>query len=322
MRDTSVSVIIPTYNRARYIAECIDSVLAQTRSPSEILIVDDGSTDNTKDVVSAYKDPRIRYLITPHGGVAAARNRGLALSSGEYLAFLDSDDVWLDTMLERQLEMLAQDDSLMCCFTNFARVMDNPRRIINEQFTFCSEFAHIKDRLRNVNGGFVLDGDAFTTFIQFHEFPAYLQCLVFRRSFISDMRMNESLHIGSDTEFIMRAFVRGKVAVLWQVLVEIRRHQSNITNESGMLIELDKARALSYLHGVADTESRRAALNDRLVKAYIDGATALIQGGRRIEGVGSYLKAVKIPGSSRRKLKGLARTAFNILKSVRGPRDN
>ncbi len=318
MRSTSVSVIIPTYNRAKYIAECIDSVLAQTFSPSEILIIDDGSTDHTKDVVSTYKDPRIRYLTTPHGGVAAARNKGLAIASCEYLTFLDSDDLWRHTMLERQMAMLAEDEGLMCCFSNFARIRDNPRRVINEQFTFCSEFAHIQKRLRSLKGGFVLEGDAFSTFVQFHEFPAYLQCMVFRRAIISDMRMNESLHIGSDTEFVMRTFVRGKVALLPQVLVEIRRHDSNITNESGMLIELDKARALSYLHGVADTESRRAALNDRLVKAHIDSATALIRAGRRIEGIRSYLSAVKLPGSPKRKLKGFARTTFNILASVTG----
>ena len=322
MRNTSVSVIIPTYNRARYLAECIDSVLAQTFSPTEILLIDDGSTDHTRDVVSTYKDPRIHYLATPHGGVAAARNKGLAIASCEYLAFLDSDDLWRETMLERQLEMLTEDDGLMCCFSNFARIMDNPRRVINEQFTFCSEFAHLEQRLRSLKSGFVLDGDAFSTFVQFHEFPAYLQCMVFRRAIISDMRMDESLRIGEDTEFIMRAFMRGKVAVLPEVLADIRRHNSNITNESGILIEQDKVRALLQLRAVVDTGDRLAALNDRLVKGHIDSATALIRTGRRMEGMLSYMNALKTPGSPKRKLKGLARTTFDMLSSARGGRSN
>ncbi len=316
MKTAGVSVIIPTYNRAKYIAECVESVLAQTYPPAEILIMDDGSTDDTRDALAFYEDPRIRYLALPHRGSAAARNEGLALASCDYLAFLDSDDLWRHTMLEKQLTMLAEDESLVCSFTNFARFSDNPRRIINEQFTFCSEFAHIMGDLRRKNDGLVLNADAFTTFIRFHEFPAYLQCTVFRRSIISDMRMNESLRIGEDTDFIMRAFMRGRVALLPEVLADIRRHDSNITNESGVLVELDKVRALLCLRDAVDTDSRRAALNDRLVKGYIDSATALILTGHRIDGLMSYISAFKTPGSRKRKIKGFARTMYSVVKSV------
>ena len=322
MTNAGVSVIIPTYNRARYITECLHSVLAQTLAATEILVIDDGSTDNTRDVVAGLADPRIRYEVVPHRGGAAARNRGIALASGEYLAFLDSDDLWRDSMLEKQLGILGEDRDLVCSFTNFARFSDNPRRIINEQFTFCSELADIAHNLRPKSDGFVLDADPFDTFVQFHEFPAYLQCLVFRRSFISDMKMNESLRIGEDTDFVMRAFLRGKVAMLPDVLADIRRHESNITNESGALIELDKVRALLCLREAVDTDTRRMALNDRLVKGYIDGATALVLSGRPIDGIACYLRAFSIPGAHKRKVKGLARTAYNLLSSVRGPRSD
>ena len=322
MRIASISVIIPTYNRAKYIAESIESVLAQTRPAEEVLIIDDGSTDNTRSVVAAYSDTRVRYIPVPHGGIAAARNRGIALACGDYLAFLDSDDLWRDTMLEKQLAMLQQEESLVCSFTNFARFTDAPRKIINEQFSYCTEFAGLSKELRRTGDGFILDGDAFATFIRFHEFPAATPCIMFRRSIIADMRMNESLRIGEDTEFIMRAFMRGKVAVLPEVLADIRRHNSNITNESGILIEQDKVRALLHLREVVDTGDRLAALNDRLVKGHIDSATALIRTGRRMDGMLSYINALKTPGSPTRKLKGLARTTVNMLSSVRGSRQH
>lgn len=317
MRSASVSVVIPTYNRAKYLTESIDSVLAQTLQPRELIIIDDESTDDTKDLVLAYKAPNIRYLTIPHGGIAAARNKGMALASCDYLAFLDSDDRWRNTMIERQLEMLTNDQGLVCSFTNFARFQDEPYQTFPAQFEFYSELSELKDKSRHCNGGYVVEGDAFTAFTRFHEFPAATPCIMFRRSIISDMQMNESLRIGEDTEFILRAFMRGKVAFLPDVLADIRWHASNITRQPGTLIELDKIRALLCLQEVVDTEARKAALNDRLVKGYLDYAGALIRSGKRIDGIASYWNALKIPGSPKRKIKGLARTTLNVLTSLR-----
>ena len=100
----TVSVVIPTYNRARLLARALDSVLHQTWADFEMLIVDDGSTDGTAAVVAARADARVRYLRQPaNGGVSAARNRGLREARGEFIAFLDSDDEWFPAKLERQL---------------------------------------------------------------------------------------------------------------------------------------------------------------------------------------------------------------------------
>ena len=89
----TISVIIPTYNYARFLAEAIDSALGQSYAPLEIIVVDDGSTDATSEVLAAYGD-RIRVLRQKNQGVAMARNAGIAAARGDYLAFLDSDDAW------------------------------------------------------------------------------------------------------------------------------------------------------------------------------------------------------------------------------------
>ena len=90
-----VSVILPTYNRAAYLRECIESVLRQPEVDLELLIVDDGSTDDTESLVASFKDERIRYFKRPHTGwISSMKNFAIDRSSGEYLAFIDSDDSW------------------------------------------------------------------------------------------------------------------------------------------------------------------------------------------------------------------------------------
>ena len=102
-----VSVAIPVYNRERYVAAAIDSILAQGFTDFELLAVDDGSTDASRAVIEAYDDPRIRLVATPaNAGIAATRNQTVGLARGEYLAFLDSDDVACPDRLARQVAFL------------------------------------------------------------------------------------------------------------------------------------------------------------------------------------------------------------------------
>ncbi len=102
----AVTVIMPVYDRERFVHEAITSVLAQTFDDFELIVVDDGSTDGTAAVVAAVDDPRLRYMVQPHRGVAAAMNTGLRAARGGYVARLDSDDVWLPDLLATQVAVL------------------------------------------------------------------------------------------------------------------------------------------------------------------------------------------------------------------------
>lgn len=103
----AVSVVIPTYDRAAVLPRAIDSVLGQTVEDLELLVVDDGSTDRAPDVVAGYADDRVRCLRHEQNrGASAARNSGIEAASGDYVAFLDSDDEWLAGKLETQLAVL------------------------------------------------------------------------------------------------------------------------------------------------------------------------------------------------------------------------
>ncbi len=103
-REVSASIIMPAYNSAPYIAQSIDSVFQQTFDDWELIVIDDGSTDNTVDIVNGYGD-RVRFLRQKNQGAAAARNYGAQEAHGTWLAFLDSDDIWMPDKLEKQMEL-------------------------------------------------------------------------------------------------------------------------------------------------------------------------------------------------------------------------
>ncbi len=109
MSDPLVSIIIPAYNVAAYIRESIDSVLAQTISDWELIVVNDGSMDDTTAIVRNYNDLRIMLIEQDNAGVSAARNAGIAKAKGEFVAVLDADDGWMPTNLEEKLNVLIGD---------------------------------------------------------------------------------------------------------------------------------------------------------------------------------------------------------------------
>ncbi|MFW6011213.1 MAG: glycosyltransferase [Desulfosalsimonas sp.] len=111
-----VSVIIPVYNRRAWIAQAVDSVLCQNYKPFELIVVDDGSTDGTMEILSAYGN-KIRVIRQPNSGVSAARNKGAAAAEGNLLAFLDSDDYWLSGKLAAQVEFFRKNPDIRICQT-------------------------------------------------------------------------------------------------------------------------------------------------------------------------------------------------------------
>ena len=111
MAKPLVSVIIPAYNSADFIDEALKSVFDQTYKDLEIIVVDDGSTDDTRAVLEKYGD-RVNYHYQDNNGPASARNRGIKLARGKYIAFLDADDLWLPTKLEKQVALFKNRENL------------------------------------------------------------------------------------------------------------------------------------------------------------------------------------------------------------------
>jgi glycosyltransferase involved in cell wall biosynthesis len=119
-----ISVVIPTYNRARFVTAAIDSVLGQGKDECEIIVVDDGSTDNTGEVLARYQGA-ITYVVQKNGGVSAARNSGIRLARGEWITFLDSDDEWLPGFVSAHLDAVKRHPRIVASVMNVANVRES-----------------------------------------------------------------------------------------------------------------------------------------------------------------------------------------------------
>jgi glycosyltransferase involved in cell wall biosynthesis len=126
---TSVSVVIPTYNRAHLVPDTIRSVLNQTYADFEIVVVDDGSTDNTRDEIEKIQDPRIKYFYQSNQGVCAALNYGATRSSGRYIAFVGSDDILLEWCLARSVQILEEHPGVSFSYGQEFQVDEQRRRL-------------------------------------------------------------------------------------------------------------------------------------------------------------------------------------------------
>lgn len=124
----TVSAVIPSYNREKTIRRCIDSVLRQTYEVSEIIVVDDGSSDRTLEILATEYKENVKVIKQPHKGAQAARNAGIRAAKGEYIAFLDSDDEWTEKKIELQMQALERKPDAVVCGNGYV-VQDGRKKI-------------------------------------------------------------------------------------------------------------------------------------------------------------------------------------------------
>ena len=197
-----ISVVIPTYNRNELIRETINSVLAQTYTNIEIIIVDDCSTDNTKAVINNIGDPRIRYIChaTNLGG-AAARNTGIDAAKGEYIAFLDSDDAWVHNKLEIQIAHIQQ--------------FRDPQKIVSYTRLFHSLSGITKDTYNAFDEKFFLpkrkkhSKETVSDYLFCHDGIVQTSTLMLHRSLAASTRFQDSLRKHQDWDFCLRLEAAG-----------------------------------------------------------------------------------------------------------------
>ncbi len=208
-----VSIMMTTYNRAELISEAIESVLLQTYQNWEMIILDDASTDNTRDVIERWldKDARIIYLPSSINlGISKNRNRGFLTSQGKYIAVLDSDDFWIDPKkLTRQVDFLEKNPEYVVVGTNVAVVYDTTNTPTAE-FIYTTNDGEIRSRL--------LWRNQFTH-----------SSVLIRRQILDDKPYDESLPIWEDYDLILRLGQKGKLANLPYKMTAYRRHSANIS---------------------------------------------------------------------------------------------
>ena len=211
-----VSVIIPARNAARFLKEGLDSVFAQGVDGLEVIVVDDGSEDGTASLAQGY-GRGVRLLRQERSGSGAARNAGLAASTGDLIAFLDADDVWMDGKLAAQLPLLESDPGLDLVFSDLQGFDDRGPR----QATWFAEC------------GF--DGRCAASSIFLHDM-IMTSSVILRRSCLARVgRFDPSLPIGQDTDLWFRIALAGRIAVVPRPLVRYRHHAANTTRDERTL---------------------------------------------------------------------------------------
>ena len=204
-----VSVIIPTYNRSRQVVEAVKSVLAQSWQALEVIVIDDGSTDDTESALAPYLDT-IRYVQKPNGGVSSARNRGIQEARGEKVAFLDSDDTWHPDKLRKQMECMARTDSKVC----FCVSADESREAI--------------DDLRIMDSGLDVGGERFyppddCRMFKFPRHPFLQSMVADRNALMKTGGFDESLRVAEDTRLIYQLILAHGYSVVNEILVGVCR---------------------------------------------------------------------------------------------------
>lgn len=296
-----ISVILPSFNAGAFIESALRSILGQTRLPDEVIVIDDGSTDGTAGIVESIGSPLIRYIRQPNQGVSTARNRGLKEARGEFIAFLDADDLWRPTALETHLRLMAADPEIVFTFGDFERFEDETGRRIGTQFIFYP----LLDRLPVdpiEGGGWLIRGDAFERLIPFGEFPSFTQVMMFRRSLIGGVDFDPELKICEDSHFVLRAAMRGKAAFTRDILADVRRHDANATADYS-LIAHDKLRALERLEPFLTSPQYRTAVQDRLARAHFDVAALYARGGERAGVLSHWYRALGTEAPVSRKVR-------------------
>ena len=215
MQEVTVSVIMPAYNSETYIRESIDSVLAQSFTDFELIVVDDGSTDTTAEIVESYTDPRIRLIRQANQGVSVARNRGLEAANGQYITFLDSDDLYYPDCLKTLLHLIQSNKTEMS-FGNFSESYN----VEDMKKTNIKKFRNlIKDKLFGVK--------ILTDHSLIDVFPTNVDCVMISKKLIEkyDLRFLQGVRMFEDGDFLFKAFIAAKKASgVYRCLSHYRRH--------------------------------------------------------------------------------------------------
>lgn len=254
----TVSVIVPAYNASRTVGATIESVLSQSFTDLELVMVDDGSTDETKDIVSEYKskDPRIVYAWQKNSGVSAARNRGLDIAKGKHISIIDADDLWEKDKLNRQLAVIGSEKD-MVVLTGIRRFqLVNGRKVYGE--------ITMPPPLQNDRY------DLMSTLLLSSFQMVLINTALLEKNLARKLGgWNPNMRIAEDWDFWIRASRRCRFKVIEEPLSYYRKHAESVTKNLDLFMVLDAHRNIiksQLKQGVITKEEFERALISRQVE--------------------------------------------------------
>lgn len=297
-----ISTIIPTYNASRYICQCIDSVLNQTYSQHEIIVVDDGSTDNTYELLQGYSKV-IKYIYQENSGPSSARNRGIEVSTGDWLAFVDSDDVWMPDKLEKQVKCISKNRDYVLVVSDMYEGNDPS----------CTK-APIFEKFDDIKEGFIFDRLLKSSYI-------YTPTVLVNKDIVKEFNgFDTKLNMLEDLDLFLKIAYKYQIGVVNEMLVFRRRHDQNISKSLG---SLDR-RAMFWRKVLVDypsisatqSESVKKHISDSIWASGYDYFDKYIMNEARARFVNSIIRQYRILGS----IKYIIMTfiPITLLKYLRG----
>ncbi|WP_114689330.1 glycosyltransferase family 2 protein [Polynucleobacter necessarius] len=232
-----ITVVLPTYNRSEFIGDAIRSVLAQTYTKFELIIVDDGSGDDTESIVKTFSDPRIIYCYQPNSGRSIARNNAIAIARGKYIAFIDSDDMYLPRKLEIQYRLLERTPSTDMVYTS--------AKCINRDGSYLSQ-----------NYRATISGAIYTSIAFFRPVTIILPTVMLRKSIFNQIgNFDQNMNRFEDTDMWRRVSKVSHIVALPEFTCLIRTHEQNslATQDPRSILE-----ALRYYSNKILSEDRDA----------------------------------------------------------------
>ena len=243
-----ISVVIPTYNYGRFIGEAIESVFAQTVLPIEVIVVDDGSTDETAATIATFGNS-VRYIRQENAGVCAARNLGVAESAGELISFLDADDSWDPTKLEKQLARFGSDPEIGLVHCGMRE--------------FDTETGETVELRVEGQEGWVADD------LLLWERPAVnvsgSSIMVSREAFEAAGGFDTKMRVGEDWDFCYRVARKFKVGFVREPLVNYRSHGASAHHNVG---EMERGMAIFYQKAFAHGDDHVLSLKNRALSNF------------------------------------------------------
>jgi glycosyltransferase involved in cell wall biosynthesis len=254
-----VSAVVATYNRVDLVAQTLDSILAQSYPNLEVIVVDDGSTDGTGEMIPERYGDRVRYFHQDNAGPSAARNRGIEQARGEYIAFLDDDDLWLPTKIEQQVAALERAPDCAVCYTRCGVLTSDGRQT--------EEIYAVSDEGRS--------GDVFSLVLR--RTAMLLPTVLVRRAALDEVGVfDPALAIGEDTDLFLRLTLRYPAVHLRETLALVREHEGRKTRDDKRRGRHLRARVyiMAKLLDVVprDREHLLPMIARRLVRARLDVA--------------------------------------------------
>ncbi|MFA5309350.1 MAG: glycosyltransferase [Dehalococcoidales bacterium] len=267
-----ITVMIPTYNYAQYLGAAIQSVLDQTYQDFEIIVVDDGSTDNTREVVDSFKDTRIRYIRQENRGVAAAANVAIKAATSEYITGIGADDLFLPQNLELKVKIMDARPELGMVYSDVYLFDDSTGETIGKlwrdpkgYYPWLDPIKAARNPLKEIlyKGCFIL-----------------IQAALIRREVFNKVGCyDESLPTHEDWELVVRILQNYPAEIIDMPLLKMRRHQSNLSDNQEKMYQGAVTALMKVIRSGTLTKQEQKVLRKRLFPQHIRyGRRALLEG--------------------------------------------